>query len=76
VTRDRVSYEATWSGRRFWVQDTGGWEPDAKGLQQSVARQAELAMSTADAILLVVDAVVGATATDEAAVKKLRRSAI
>ncbi|MFC3961396.1 ribosome biogenesis GTPase Der [Nocardia jiangsuensis] len=76
VTRDRVSYEASWSGRRFWVQDTGGWEPDAKGLQQSVARQAELAMSTADAILLVVDAVVGATATDEAAVKKLRRSDI
>ncbi|RJO75573.1 ribosome biogenesis GTPase Der [Nocardia panacis] len=76
VTRDRVSYEANWSGRRFWVQDTGGWEPDAKGLQQSVARQAELAMRTADAILLVVDAVVGATATDEAAVKMLRRSKI
>ncbi|WP_459545444.1 ribosome biogenesis GTPase Der [Nocardia sp. X0981] len=74
VTRDRVSYEASWAGRRFWVQDTGGWEPDAKGLQQSVARQAELAMNTADAILLVVDAVVGATATDEAAVKVLRRA--
>ncbi|BDT92596.1 MULTISPECIES: ribosome biogenesis GTPase Der [Nocardia] len=76
VTRDRVSYEANWAGRRFLVQDTGGWEPDAKGLQQSVARQAELAMQTADAILLVVDAVVGATATDEAAVRKLRRSAV
>ncbi|MEV6279398.1 ribosome biogenesis GTPase Der [Nocardia sp. NPDC051832] len=76
VTRDRISYEATWSGRRFFVQDTGGWEPDAKGLQQSVARQAGVAMETADAILLVVDATVGATATDEAAVKKLRRSKI
>ncbi|MFI9408170.1 ribosome biogenesis GTPase Der [Nocardia sp. NPDC052316] len=76
VTRDRISYEANWSGRRFLVQDTGGWEPDAKGLQQSVARQAEVAMQTADAILLVVDAVVGATATDEAAVKMLRRSKI
>ena len=74
VTRDRVSYDASWAGRRFWVQDTGGWEPDAKGLQQSVARQAELAMNTADAILLVVDAVVGATAGDEAAVKVLRRA--
>ncbi|MCE5290948.1 MAG: ribosome biogenesis GTPase Der [Nocardiaceae bacterium] len=74
VTRDRVTYDAEWSGRRFQVQDTGGWEPDAKGLQQSVARQAELAMRTADAILLVVDAVVGVTATDEAAVKILRRS--
>ncbi|WP_054814678.1 ribosome biogenesis GTPase Der [Nocardia arizonensis] len=76
VTRDRISYEADWAGRKFWVQDTGGWEPDAKGLQQHVARQAELAMETADAILLVVDATVGATATDEAAVRKLRRSKI
>ncbi|MEV5652308.1 ribosome biogenesis GTPase Der [Nocardia sp. NPDC052254] len=74
VTRDRVSYEASWAGRRFLVQDTGGWEPDAKGLQQSVARQAALAMGTADAILLVVDATVGATATDEAVAKTLRRS--
>ena len=37
VTRDRVSYAASWSGRRFTVVDTGGWEPDAKGLQQAVA---------------------------------------
>lgn len=74
VTRDRVSYEANWAGRRFLVQDTGGWEPDAKGLQQAVARQAELAMGTADAILLVVDAVVGATTTDEAVARVLRRS--
>lgn len=74
VTRDRVSYEGNWNGRRFMVQDTGGWEPDAKGLQQAVARQAEFAMQTADAILVVVDSVVGATATDEAVAKVLRRS--
>lgn len=74
VTRDRISYPANWSGRQFLVQDTGGWDPDAKGLQESVARQADLAMKTADAILLVVDAVVGATATDDAAAKVLRRS--
>ena len=61
VTRDRVSYSATWSGRRFTVVDTGGWEPDAKGLQQAVAAQAELAMRTADVIVLVVDGTVGAT---------------
>ncbi|MEE2062254.1 ribosome biogenesis GTPase Der [Rhodococcus artemisiae] len=74
VTRDRVSYEANWNGRRFMVQDTGGWEPDAKGMQQSVARQAEVAMRTADAILVVVDATVGATSVDEAVAKVLRRS--
>ena len=63
VTRDRVSYDALWSGRRFVVQDTGGWEPDAKGLQQLVAEQASVAMRTADAIIMVVDSVVGATAS-------------
>ena len=74
VTRDRVSYDALWTGRRFVVQDTGGWEPDAKGLQQLVAEQASVAMRTADAIILVVDATVGATAADEAAARILVRS--
>jgi GTP-binding protein len=74
VTRDRVSYDASWNGRRFVVQDTGGWEPDAKGLQQKVAEQASVAMQTADAVVLVVDAVVGATSGDEAAARILRRS--
>ena len=74
VTRDRVSYDALWTGRRFMIQDTGGWEPDAKGLQQLVAEQASVAMRTADAIILVVDAVVGATSADEAAAKILQRS--
>jgi GTP-binding protein len=74
VTRDRVSYDANWLGRRFFVQDTGGWEPDAKGLQLLVAEQASVAMRTADVIILVVDAVVGATAADEAAARRLQRS--
>lgn len=74
VTRDRVSYDAQWVGRRFVVQDTGGWEPDAKGLQMLVAEQASVAMRTADAIIMVVDAVVGPTSADEAAAKRLQRS--
>ncbi|MGH3520073.1 MAG: ribosome biogenesis GTPase Der [Haloechinothrix sp.] len=74
VTRDRVAYDATWAGRRFTLVDTGGWEPKASGLKASVAAQAALAMSTADAVLLVVDATVGATATDEAVARVLRRS--
>src|SRR5690349_21183873 len=74
VTRDRVAYDALWNGRRFTLVDTGGWEPDATGLQAAVAAQADLAMQTADAVLLVIDATVGATATDEAVSKVLRRS--
>jgi GTPase len=74
VTRDRVAYDAQWNGRRFTLVDTGGWEPSAAGLRAAVAAQAELAMATADAILLVVDARVGATATEEAVARVLRRS--
>nr|WP_218889492.1 ribosome biogenesis GTPase Der [Saccharopolyspora hordei] len=74
VTRDRVAYDALWNGRRFTVVDTGGWEPDAKGMMASVAAQAELAMHTADAVLLVVDARVGPTETEEAVARVLRRS--
>ncbi|RZQ60292.1 ribosome biogenesis GTPase Der [Amycolatopsis suaedae] len=74
VTRDRVAYDAQWAGRRFTVVDTGGWEPSASGMQAAVAAQAEIAMNTADAVLVVVDASVGATATDEAVAKVLRRS--
>src|SRR5215216_1448853 len=73
VTRDRVAYDAQWAGRRFTVVDTGGWEPDAKGFAGRVAAQAEQAMRTADAVLLVVDASVGATSTDEAVARVLRR---
>ena len=75
VTRDRVAYDALWNGRRFTVVDTGGWQADARGLQAAVAAQAELAMRTADAVLLVVDAMVGATAAEEAVARVLRRSA-
>ncbi|SNR87218.1 GTP-binding protein [Haloechinothrix alba] len=74
VTRDRVAYDAEWAGRRFALVDTGGWEPNSSGLRAAVSAQAEMAMSTADAVLLVVDATVGATETDEAAARVLRRS--
>ncbi len=74
VTRDRVSYDATWNGRAFTVVDTGGWDPDARGLAERIAGQAEIAVTIADATLFVVDATVGITDADEAVVKILRRS--
>lgn len=72
VTRDRVNYKAEWNERRFTLVDTGGWEPDAKGIHAAVAAQAEIAIDLADAVLFVVDAIVGPTATDEHVVKMLR----
>ena len=74
VTRDRVSYDAEWAGRRFTLVDTGGWEIDATGIHLRVAEQAEVAIELADAVLFVVDSKVGATDDDEAVVKLLRRS--
>ena len=74
VTRDRISYKSEWNGRRFTLVDTGGWEPDAKGIDKSVALQAEIAVELADAVLFVVDSTVGATSTDERVVKMLRKS--
>jgi len=72
VTRDRVNYKGEWAGRHFTIVDTGGWEPDARGINASVAAQAEIAVDLADAVLFVVDATVGATSTDEHVVRMLR----
>jgi len=74
VTRDRVSYDATWAGRAFTVVDTGGWDPDARGMAERIKEQAELAVTLADAVLFVVDATVGITDADEAVVRVLRKS--
>lgn len=74
VTRDRVCYDAEWSGREFVVVDTGGWRCDAKGLAAQIAEQAQIAIGAADAVLFVVDATVGTTDEDEAVVEVLRRS--
>src|SRR5690554_3118525 len=74
VTRDRVAYKAEWNERRFTLMDTGGWEPDAKGINASVAMQAEVAVDLADAVLFIVDANVGATSTDEHVVRMLRQT--
>ncbi len=77
VTRDRVSYDANWRGRTFTVVDTGGWEPSVEGgasLAARVAAQARVAVDAADAVLFVVDAVVGATDADVAVASVLRRS--
>ena len=37
VTRDRVTYEAEWNGRRFILIDTGGWDRKVKGMAAQIA---------------------------------------
>src|SRR5262249_24025437 len=73
VTRDRVAYDANWRGRAFTLVDTGGWDPypgdtahASRSLAEQVTAQARMSVEAADAVLFVVDAVVGITDADEA----------
>ena len=74
VTRDRKAVTAEWLGRRFTLVDTGGWMASAAGLDGKVSAQAERAVRDADAVLFVVDAVVGLTGDDETVARLLHRA--
>src|ERR1022692_4719645 len=77
VTRDRVTYDATWRGRAFTIVDTGGWEPAIESSGPLAARgagQARAAVAGADPVLFVTDAVVGVPDADAAVAAVLRRS--
>lgn len=74
VTRDRRGFTAEWAGRSFEIVDTGGLEPGAEGLEAQVAEQAQVAIETADLILLVVDASAGPNQDDLVVADMLRRS--
>lgn len=75
ITRDRKSFEVEWNGRRFFVVDTGGWEPrPGTPIAKAVARQAEAAIERADLVLFVVDSVTGMTEEDAGVVSILRHS--
>jgi GTP-binding protein len=73
VTRDRKEVEAEWQGFPFLLVDTGGWLPGGDALDDKVSRQSERAMKDADAILFVVDTVVGITEEDSRVADLLRR---
>ncbi|MEN9710873.1 MAG: hypothetical protein RL441_865 [Actinomycetota bacterium] len=74
VTRDRVMYDAEWTGHLFTLMDTGGYEVDVQGLAAMIAAQAELAVTLADIVVLVVDAQVGATDADENVIRIARKA--
>jgi GTP-binding protein len=79
VTRDRVSAEAEWLGHAFTLVDTGGIgllrrEKADDVIAQAALEQVELAIQSANLILLVVDAQEGVVALDREAAGRLRRS--
>ena len=75
VTRDRHYGYVTSRGRRYTLVDTGGFDPESEDpMRQGIKRHIDVALSEADAIVCVLDALAPPTAADEAAVALLRRS--
>jgi GTP-binding protein len=74
VTRDRKSVEVEWRGLSFDVVDTGGWLAVGDELEDKVSKQADIALSEADLVLLVVDVSVGIMEEDVSAARWVLRS--
>ena len=75
VTRDRIYGDVEWSGRSALLIDTGGIEPFSDDIILSQMReQAQLAIDTADAIIMVTDVRSGLVATDEEVAHMLIKS--
>ncbi|MEE1264156.1 ribosome biogenesis GTPase Der [Ruminococcus sp.] len=75
VTRDRIYGEVEWCGKTAMVIDTGGIEPKADDvILEQMRRQAELAIDTANAIILVTDCKSGMVATDADVAQMLQKS--
>jgi GTP-binding protein len=85
TTRDRLFGEADWAGREFDVIDTGGIDPTSGGGKdplsigsadfiREIRIQAQVAITEADAVLFVVDAISGVTPADREVAQILRRS--
>lgn len=79
VTRDRISVEAEWHGRQFTLVDTGGigllrGEKAQDIITQAALEQVELAIESANAIILVVNVQEGVVPLDQEVAERLRKS--
>jgi len=75
TTRDRHFAEAEWSGRSFWLVDTGGVTHDPRApMDVEIRKQVDQAIAEADLLLLVVDAKAGVHPMDARVVDMLREA--
>ena len=75
VTRDRIYGDCEWLNRHFLLIDTGGIEPHSDDIiLKQMRRQAQLAIDSADVIVLVTDLHSGVVATDEDVAAMLLKS--
>ena len=75
VTRDRIFGDGEWRNRPFMLIDTGGIEPASDDVILSQMRsQAQLAIDSADVIVMVTDMRAGVVATDREVAAMLQKS--
>ena len=75
VTRDRIYGDCEWLGRHFMLIDTGGIEPHSDDIiLKQMRRQAQLAIDSADVIVLVTDIRSGVVASDAEVAAMLQKS--
>lgn len=75
VTRDRIYGDCEWLGHNLLLVDTGGIEPRTDDVILSqMRRQAQLAIESADVIVLVTDLRSGVVATDAEVASMLQKS--
>ncbi len=75
VTRDRIYGDCEWLNRHFMLVDTGGIEPKSDDIILSqMKRQAQLAIDSAEVIVLVTDVRSGVVATDKEVAAMLQKS--
>lgn len=75
VTRDRIYGDCEWLNHNFLLVDTGGIEPYSNDVILSQMRtQAEIAIETADVIILVTDLKCGVVASDIEVASMLQKS--
>lgn len=75
VTRDRIYGDCEWGGRPLLLVDTGGIEPYSDDIiLKQMRRQAQLAIDSADVIILVTDVRSGVVSTDREVASMLQKS--
>ena len=75
VTRDRIYGDCEWLNHHFLLVDTGGIEPYSNDvILKQMRTQAELAIETADVIILVTDIRSGVLASDMEVASMLQKS--
>lgn len=76
VTRDRNFGLADWTGRQFFLVDTGGVvEGSDRTIDRLIREQAMVAVREADAVLLLVDSKIGVHPLDQRLAEVLRKAA-